>query len=159
MGDLVFTPLNEMGLSVIRSWFNDPELKHRIEYPTDLWFHFVSTDPNVYSWIIEEDGRSVGQLQLDIDASQTGFIGIYVNPALRQQGYGKRILHSLFARPEIAPLNKIVAPAEIDNLASQACLKSVGFLQEESAPVEEGFFSFVYTFANAGSKVEARGDD
>ncbi|MCB8981992.1 MAG: GNAT family N-acetyltransferase [Ardenticatenaceae bacterium] len=148
MEDLVFTPLNESGLSVIRSWFNDPELKHRIEYPTDIWFHFVSTEPNIYSWIIEEDDRPVGQLQLDVDDSQTGYIGIYVNPALRRQGYGKRILQSLFARPEVAPLNKIMAPAEIDNLASQACLKSVGFLQEESELEEDGFFSFVYAKLN-----------
>ena len=159
MEDLVFTPLNESGLSVIRSWFNDPELKHRIEYPTDIWFHFVSTEPNIYSWIIEEDDRPVGQLQLDVDDSQTGYIGIYVNPALRRQGYGKRILQSLFARPEVAPLNKIMAPAEIDNLASQACLKSVGFLQEESELEEDGFFSFVYMSANAGTKIEVKGDD
>ena len=152
MGDLAFTPLDESGLSVIRSWFKDSELNHRIEYPTDMWFHFVSTDPNVYSWIIEEDGRPVGQLQLDVDDSQTGYIGIYVNPTLRKQGYGKRILQSLFARSEVAPLKKIVAPAEINNLASRACLKSVGFLQEESALDEDGFFSFVYTPANAGSK-------
>ena len=145
MTDLTFTLLDEAGLSTLRSWFSDPELKRRFEYPTHIWFDYVSDSPNVYAWMIQEDDLPVGQLQLDINTDQTGYIGFCVKPELRNQGFGKRILRAFLARPEVSTLKRVVATAEVDNLASHRCVKAVGFVQEGSEPDEQGFLSFVYT--------------
>jgi len=44
-------------------------------------------------------------------------------------------------------INKIVAEAEVDKVASQRCLQAVGFFQEGNEPDEEGFLSFIYATA------------
>ena len=149
MTDLVFTPLDEVGLSTLRSWFSDPELRHRFEYPTDTWFDYVSNRPNVRAWMIREDDLPVGQFQLDIETDQTGYIGFYVKPELRNQGYGKWMLRNFLARPEVGSLDRIVATADVDNLASQHCLVGAGFTLERGEPDEEGFLHYVYNVTKA----------
>src|SRR5512143_3616055 len=99
MIDLTFSLLDETGFSTLRSWFSDPELQRRFEYPTCTWFDYVTGESNIRAWIIQEDNLPVGHLQLDIDLDQMGYIGFYVKPELRNQGYGKRILRAFLARP------------------------------------------------------------
>ena len=94
MTELKFTSLDEAGFTMLLSWFTDPELQRRFEYPTRIWFNHLCNEPNVHGWIILEEDRPVGRLQLDIHPHQIGYIGYYVNPKLRHQGYGKRILRS-----------------------------------------------------------------
>lgn len=144
MTNLAFTPLDEAGFIMLRSWFSDPELRRRFEYPTRIWFDYVCNEPNVYGWLIQDGNFVVGHLQLDINTEQTGYIGFYVNPKLRNKGYGKRILDAFLERPEVSSLNKIVAEAEVNNVASHRCLQSAGFIQEVNEPNREGFLSFIY---------------
>ena len=152
MSDLTFALLDETGLSILRSWYSDPELQRRLEYPTQTWFDYVSGEPNVHAWMIQEDDLSVGHLQLDVGADQTGYIGFCVKPELRNQGYGKRILRAFLARSEVRTLNRIVAEAEVDNSASHSCLKAAGFAQEGNGPDEYGFLRFIYTTANTAGR-------
>jgi RimJ/RimL family protein N-acetyltransferase len=146
MAHLVFTLLDEAGFALLRTWFSDLELRRRFEYPTRLWFDYVCNEPNVHAWLIQDGDLTVGQLQLDIEAGQMGYIGFYVNPELRNQGYGKRILDAFLARPEANQLGKIVATAEVDNAASHRCLQAAGFIQYGNEPDEEGFLSFIYAY-------------
>ena len=145
MADLLFKSLDEAGFSTLRSWFNDPELQRRFEYPTRIWFNYVCNEPKVYAWLIQEDTLPVGQLQLDIETDQIGYLGFYVKPELRNQGFGQRILRTFLAKSVVSSLKRIVATAEADNLASHYRLKAVGFIQDESKPDEDGFLRFVYT--------------
>jgi RimJ/RimL family protein N-acetyltransferase len=139
---LQFTPLDEAGLRTIRAWFDDAELCARLERPTRVWFVYVTREPNVHAWLVHEGNLPVGHLQLDIGSNGVVTVGFFVNPALRGQGYGKRILRALLVRPEVAPLSRIEATAEADNLASQRCLQAISFVQEGAEPDEEGFFHF-----------------
>ena len=150
MPELLFVPLDEPGFSILTSWFADPELRRRFEFPTRVWFDYVRSEPNVYGWIVREDGDPVGLLQLDIHPERTGYIGFYVKPELRGQGYGRRILRALLARPEITGLRQIVATTEPDNLASQRCLLAVNFSQDGTAPDQDGFLRFVNSPAQTG---------
>ena len=143
MSTLEFIPLDEDGFSVLRSWFSDQELQKRLEYPTPLWFDYVCNEANVYAWLINEGDFPVGHLQVDIQTDGTAYIGFYVNPELRKQGYGRRILNALITRPEVSTVGKFIAMAEVDNLASQRCLQSAGFLLE-GPPDAEGFLSLVH---------------
>lgn len=151
MTNLTFIPLDEAGFVMLRTWFSDLELQRRFEYPTRLWFDYVCNEPNVYAWLIQDGDVPIGQFQLDIGTERMGHVGFYVNPELRNQGYGKRILNAFLHRPEVSSLNKIVAEAEVDNVASHRCLQVAGFIQERSEPDEDGFVSFIYVTTETSS--------
>jgi RimJ/RimL family protein N-acetyltransferase len=144
MPDLSFVPVDEPGLHLLQSWFEDDEFEQHYYRPTDTWLEYVCNKPGVHAWIIYEDGVPVGHLQLDTEADGTGYVGLVVKPELRSRGYGKRILRALLDRPEVRWLKRIVGTAEADNVASHRCLQATGFLQQGSEPDEEGFLTFVY---------------
>jgi RimJ/RimL family protein N-acetyltransferase len=145
MPDLIFVPIDEPGIRLLQSWFEDEELQQRYDRPTDTWLEYVHNEPGVYAWTIHEDGVPVGHLQLDIEGEDTGYVGLVVKPELRNRGYCKRILRALLDRPEILQLNRIVGTAEADNVASHRCVKAVGFVQQGNEPDEDGFLVFVYS--------------
>ena len=45
---------------MIRSWFEDAELRRRLAYPSREWFEFVSGDPNELVQVAYEAGMPVG---------------------------------------------------------------------------------------------------
>lgn len=139
-----FKFIDEQGLAEYETWFSDAELSRRIERPTRLWFDYVRQTPHVFAWMIYEDGRAIGHLQLDTYPNQTNYLGLVVNPQLRRQGYGKCILRALLEQAEVAQLQLLEATIEPDNIASQRCFQSAGFRQEPAAPDAEGFLHFVY---------------
>jgi len=148
---LDFVPLDETGLYTLESWFDDTELGRRYASPTCVWLDYVRLQPGVYAWMIFESGIPVGHFQLDTQDNASGYIGFVVNPKLRNRGYGKRILRDFLVRPEIEHLETILGTAEVDNVASHRCLEAAGFQQQNSAPDEEGFLTFVYTKKRAAS--------
>jgi RimJ/RimL family protein N-acetyltransferase len=142
MADLRFERLVEADLPELRSWFSDAELRRRYGFPTPAWFEYVSNQAAVHAWVIWDGELAVGVLQLDALADQTGHMGFYVKPALRGRGYGKRILSDYLSRMAHGNLNRIIAEAECDNLASHRCLLTTGFVQDRAD--EDGFIRFVY---------------
>jgi len=153
MTDLSFVPIDEPGLRVLETWFDDPELQRRYSRPDQTWFDYVCNEPGVHAWMICESGAPVGHLQLDTDIEATGYIGLVVKPELRNRGYGKRVLRAFLERPEAGRLDRIVGCAEVDNVASHRCVEAVGFVQQGAEPDEEGFLSFVYVNRRDGASV------
>jgi RimJ/RimL family protein N-acetyltransferase len=143
MTDLTFVPMDEPGLREFESWFDDAELRHRYDRPTQLWLDFVGNTPGVCAWMVYEGDSPIGQLQLDVEG-QIGYIGLTVKPELRNHGYGHRVLQAFLARADIATLDRIEAGAAQDNQASQHCLRAAGFVQRSTGPDAEGFLRFVY---------------
>jgi predicted acetyltransferase len=139
MSGLNFTSMGETEFQIFRSWFVDEELRRRISLPDRHWLDYVRYEARVYAWLVYEDGVPVGQVQLDVDATQSGYVGMAVNPGFRRQGYCKRILRALLLRPKVLSLVSIEAGAEMDNVPSQRCLLAVS---EE--PDEDGFLQFTY---------------
>jgi RimJ/RimL family protein N-acetyltransferase len=144
MAELTFHQLDQSGLELYRAWFQDEELRRRIEPPTPRWFSYVCSTPGVTAWIVYEGSLPVGQLQLDTYDDGTGTFGIAVNPRLRNQGYGKRILKAFLMRPEVTRLTLLKAAVEPDNLASVRCLQHAGFIQDSAGPDHEGFLQYTY---------------
>jgi RimJ/RimL family protein N-acetyltransferase len=144
MADLVFAPVDEAAYQVLASWFEDPELRQRYNRPTQPWLDYVRKQPGVHAWMILEDNQPVGLLQLDIDAANTGYIGYYVKPALRGQGYGRRLLQAFLARPEVQGLHRVIGSVAPDNAASIRCLLSAGFVPMGDLPDDEGQLGFVF---------------
>ena len=54
------------------------------------------------------------------------------------RGYGRRILHLLKRRPEIAGASALIAEIDPKNVASLTCFRSAGFSEESEIPGEEG---------------------
>jgi L-amino acid N-acyltransferase YncA len=144
MSELTFRPLDDRGLRLYEAWFQDTELRRRIEPPTSQWFNYVSNTPGIYAWIIYHDDIPIGQLQLDTYANNTGSVELVVNPKMRNQGYGKKILKAFLMRPEVARLDQLEVTIEPDNFASLQCFQQVGFIQMSVEPDKEGFLHFIH---------------
>ena len=144
MSELTFCLLDESGLRMYHTWFQDTELRRRIEPPTLQWFNYVSNTLGIYSWILYDGNTPVGQLQLDTYANNTGNVGLVVNPKLRNQGYGKKILKALLLRSEVTRLDQLEVTIEPDNLASLRCFQQTGFIQASVEPDNEGFLHLIY---------------
>ncbi|MFN8420338.1 MAG: GNAT family N-acetyltransferase [Anaerolineae bacterium] len=141
--DLTFTRIAESELQLLRAWHTDPELQRRISYPTAAWFAYVNTTGN-FAWLIFANDIAVGYVQFGYEREASGSFAFAVNPSLRGQGYGKRILHALLQRPEVLGLNTLEGFVEPDNIASQRCLIAAGFRLVSETPDEEGMLKFVY---------------
>ena len=115
MSELLFCPLDETTFGLYCTWFQDTELKRRIEPPTQQWLNYVRNMPGIYAWIIYEGNIPVGQLQLDTYADHTGSVGLVVNPTLRNQGNGKKILKAFLKRAEVTRLAQLEVTIEPDN--------------------------------------------
>jgi RimJ/RimL family protein N-acetyltransferase len=149
MFELTFRNLDEVELRQLDIWFQDAELRRRIQPPTPLWFNYVSNTPGCYAWMVYDGDVAIGQLQLDTYADNTGSIGLVVNPQLRNQGHGKRILRSFLQRSEVTRLERLEVTIEPDNIASLRCFHKAGFIQVSSEPDGEGFLHFAYNCAQS----------
>jgi RimJ/RimL family protein N-acetyltransferase len=137
-----FVPMDEAGLQIWSSWFDDPAIRRWLSPPSRDWLSYVQNEPGVYAWMVHDNRIPVGHLQVDIHEDGVGYLGFAVNPELRRQGYGKRMLVEFLGRPEIAQVSMIIGEVESGNVASTGCLRSVGFTQDNSS-TEEGFVRYV----------------
>ncbi|MEM7534165.1 MAG: GNAT family N-acetyltransferase [Chloroflexota bacterium] len=148
MSLLRFVSVDESNVAIYDAWYTDEELRHRYEPPTDAWLTYVMETPTVYAWLIYEDERAVGHVQMDIEhrtpSGSVGHVGLVVNPTLRRRGYGKRILRSLLQRAELVDLSHLQGTAEVDNIGSQRCMDAVGFIRQSTTPDADGFYTYTY---------------
>ncbi len=144
MAGLTFRPLDEAGMRLYASWFDDAELKRRIEAPTPRWFEYVTTTPGSYAWLVYDGEHAIGSVQMDTDAERKGWFGLVVKPTLRRRGYGTRILQAFLRRPEVTALRQLEAEVELDNLAALRCCQRVGFVQTDAGPDDDGFLHLTY---------------
>lgn len=143
MSELIFHRLDESDMRLFSTWFEDAELRRRIEPPTPRWFAYVSSTPGIYAWMVYDGSIAVGQLQLDTYSDKTGSFALVINAPLRRQGYGKKVLRAFLERPEVKALNRLEATIEPDNAAAVQCCQQVGFRPVSAEPDEEGFLHFI----------------
>ena len=141
---LVFCKIGATEFTLLRSWFDDPELKHRLTPPTAQWFEYIQTSPDAHAWMIYDNDLTVGYVQVDIETGQHASVAVAVRQAVRNHGYCKRILRALLTRPELQHMVQFEACSEPDNIAIQRCMKAVGFILEGDIPDSDGMLRFVY---------------
>lgn len=122
-----FRSLTESDLPSLRKWFRDRELARRISYPTDSWFTYVTSNPQVRCWLAQSHERMLAMMQVDESDDGTGYIDIALNPVLRGRGIGRAVL-SAFLRGPGGSYPALEAYVEPDNAASIATFASCGFL-------------------------------
>lgn len=133
----IFEPLNHSHLPVLKSWFSDPDTKRWAEEPSDRLVSYINSEPQYYAWIVAQESETVGLVLCEIE-KEVGSVYLVVNPGSRRRGYGRRILHLLKRRPEIAGASALIAEIDPKNVASLVCFRSVGFSEESEIPSEEG---------------------
>jgi RimJ/RimL family protein N-acetyltransferase len=146
LADITLTPLDETALPILDFWLRDDELRERLSgmLPIQRWYRYVRMVPDYFAWMAYHSGIPVGMINAEMYPDQTASIGLLVNPQLRSQGYGKRILMTALTYPEFARLQLVEADIEIDNVASLRCFRSVGFVDQRRYTDDDGFRTLVY---------------
>lgn len=104
-----------------------------IELPThSSWFYRKLRDPNTYLFVIEIEGKAVGQVRIDLEGTE-GEIHIAVVPEHRGKGYAPLAIcqASEQALKENLQVVSIVAHIKTDNTASQKSFAKAGFIDKE----------------------------
>jgi RimJ/RimL family protein N-acetyltransferase len=145
MSDLTFAAIDGTGWHALEAWWlGSEELQACYTQPTPEHFAYLTGSPDVFARMVHEHGEPVGFVQVDLEPDGTGYVGLVIKPELWDQGYGKRILRALVARPELGRLGRIVANVGADNVRSQRCFAGAGFVQQSDQSDKDGCLAFVY---------------
>ncbi len=90
-----------------------------------------------------EGDTPVGAAFMQVEPGEPQGFAFLVKPELRSHGYGRLILQKLMAQPEAASAKEWRVGIEPDNIASQRCLASAGFLPQSDVEDEEGFLQYI----------------
>lgn len=131
---------------------NDPEIRFGMTFSTPEserelteWFedHVSQTDGEGAQFLVvpeEGDGSPVGFVSLfDVQRPAShGEVACYVAPAAQGRGYATEATELLVGHAiEERRLHRVVARALVDNEASRAVLREVGFTEEETQREEK----------------------
>ncbi len=143
-----FTPVDKSELFLLESWFQNPEIKRKLDgmLPLNKWLNWVRTSDEQRAYIVYEENTPVGLVHLETYSNATASISFLVNPNKWSRGYGRRILSTLKFNHEIADIKAIEAYIEVDNLRSIKCFKAAGFIEQTSEVTEEGFIHLNKSF-------------
>jgi RimJ/RimL family protein N-acetyltransferase len=75
-------------------------------------------------FVAEDEGICVGTLRLGVD----GLVSIIVDPKVRGQGYGPRMLAALEPYAKEAGIHTMLAEILYENVASQRCFLNAGWV-------------------------------
>ncbi|WP_251035104.1 GNAT family N-acetyltransferase [Paenibacillus polymyxa] len=136
-------PFTERDLAMLEDWFKDAEVHRRLEgmLPLGDWYRHVEQHPGYDVWVAFSEGEAVGVIMIEREGQNTGSIAIVVNPSIRGKGYGRAVVGKAMQLPELGTIYKWYAGIEADNAACLKCFQSAGFVLENEAPDEDGYFS------------------
>ena len=143
---VLLVPMEQSDLTILQSWFEDEELSKRLGgiLPLQQYFDFVQSDPNYFAWKAMRGDAPIGAVFIQVEPSEPQSFGFLVKPDLRSRGYGQLILQRLMIQPEVASVKEWKVGIESDNIASQRCLASVGFVPESGVEDKQGFLQYIY---------------
>lgn len=137
-------PFEAADLPIYAAWFEDEELRRRIDPPDGFWLEHVSrTDQGnrCYCLTLVQDVDLIAVVQYDFEDFDRVSLLISVRPDSRGRGVGRAAL--LRTIPELAPeVRYIDSYVEPDNLASLALIRRMGFEPIEENIIDEGFMGF-----------------
>lgn len=140
---VLLRPVRETDLPLFLRWFNDPEVRFWLamsEKPELTmedeweWYRGVKEDPCHIAWVIEADGRPIGNLGLmDIDEGNArGTLGISIGEKGEWgRGYGTEAIRLVlgFAFGEMG-LRRVELCTDEDNERGIRCYEKCGFVRE-----------------------------
>ena len=143
---LTFEPIRESHIGTVEQWLEDAESQRRVGgmIPFGAGLVFIQKNPDYHEWMVYDGNTAIGLAGFEIYEDGTAAAVLLVSPDRRGQGYGKCILDALCSRPELQPVNELVAPVEPDHQAALRCLRAAGFVDTGPDPEDREFLRFVY---------------
>ncbi len=128
---LTLRPATASDAQLLFEWVNAPDClsqKERTRGPISwndhcAWLNARLADPSTQIYVLQVDGKAVGQVRLEA-AQGEYFIDIYVVPAARKRGVAKQAVADVL---RIAKPPSVVARVKAGNAASQRLFANAGF--------------------------------
>jgi RimJ/RimL family protein N-acetyltransferase len=132
-------------------WRNDPFIVSRsssgktVALPEhERWFDRKISDPDCLFFIIESEGKPIGQVRLERETADQCVISIYLVESQTAKGRG---LEAIRLAQEAAwqawPVKRIVALVRSDNIPGQRVFAAGGFAADAGAPQIPSHLRFV----------------
>ena len=150
--EIEISTFQEKNIPELKTWFNDTEVKKRLEglLPLEKWFANVKNNAQYFILLAHSNTQVVGLAIVDIEDSK-GNIAIVTQPDLRNKGVGKQVIKKVMNLPEMHQVKKWYAGIEADHSASLKCFQSVGYILENSEPDEDGYYSVTMPCISQGN--------
>jgi len=149
--DVTLKAVQLSDLPLLEQWLNDHETRRRMDglLPLSQWYgYYESSLGRIFAWIGYAQEQPIGMIMVETEGD-AGYIAMMVNPALRNRGFGKRLLREAMNHPGLTHLLRWEAGIEADNQASIACFRALQFTADKTEPDEDGFISFIYDISRA----------
>ncbi|RJX38020.1 GNAT family N-acetyltransferase [Paenibacillus pinisoli] len=143
---LMLRAVRQSDLPLLEHWLNDHDTRLRMDglQPLSQWFgYYDSSQGRIFAWIGYAQEQPIGMIIVETE-EEAGYIAMMVNPALRNRGFGKRLLKEAMNHPGLSHLQRWEAGIEADNQASIACFRALQFTADKAEPDEDGFISYIY---------------
>jgi len=142
---LRFRRFHETDLPVYAAWFADAELARRAPFPDGDWLADATAGEGVVAEIasLDAEGAPVAVIRHEEEGDGGVTIFIAVDPSLRRQGIGHRVLMA-FATRAAERFSHIDIYVPRDNNAALALARGCGF-RLTGGPDDEGFLPYRLT--------------
>jgi RimJ/RimL family protein N-acetyltransferase len=139
----------EEDLMLYFSWANDPEVRHNSfnQEPISLekhehWFRSKLTNPNAFLYVLESDGKPVGQIRFDIggeDNALVAEIGFSLDSGYRGKGLGTALLLKGMEQFSLDAPKPILVQGTVkpNNVASNKAFVTAGFIEQVQSNREQ----------------------
>lgn len=127
MSHLRLRHVEENDIELIFNWSNDNEVRKNSFHTETIkweehvnWFKNIIENKNVYFFILENDGRPIGQIRITFEKNDEGIISFSISKEFRGFGFGKEILR--LAEEQLNKINvkcQLIGLVKKDNIASR----------------------------------------
>jgi Putative addiction module component len=150
---LLFTKLRLEDADVLATWFQDAELQNQMGgcLPLETWLPFACTTDTQLNLLVLE------VLTLEPFATSSAFLGVFINPALRGRGTGRRIVRAGLER--FTWIDRFFADISLTNPRSAACFEECDFTATTASnDPEMRRFEFIRTTASRDDEIDPEFD-
>jgi RimJ/RimL family protein N-acetyltransferase len=152
MSGLELVPFTHSDRDAVDPWFDDDDtrrfiggtgwVEHSLMHPpsprTDRDGRQIAAR---FMWVAQEDGVSVGVVDVATYDNGTSDLALIVAPDHRRAGLCKRMLEAVIAHPALGGVHLMRLGVEPDNVGAARCAESAGFSAEPSE--EQGLTHYV----------------
>ncbi len=147
-------PYRSSDRRVLGELFSDPDVMRFVgdgdPIPENTEPHLIERilekyriDPSFHIWAIEEGGRYAGHAELKRRAGRTEYELIYILARdCWGRGLGRAVVDLLLAEARNRDIPFVIATVDAENHASNAILRSHGFMRDENLSAELGAPAF-----------------
>ena len=136
--------IDKLDGKLLEEWFsNDSTGKQHLDSYSNpaKWFQLLEK-PSRYGYIVMDDEKEIGFIDLELLDAETGAFSIYIAPRFRGLGMCKEVLSELVEIAKSLRLKRITAGVTPQNIHSMKCLQKYGF---ETINHEDGIINLSYS--------------